>query len=354
MIQRIKSLEVNGLNYRFDYNLEFNEDMNVLTGLNGSGKTTLLKLLWYLTSGNLHRIISEIPFALVDIETSWFNLSMEQESEGVVTLEWKFSDESQSKTMTLDSESLADNLGDLNKRIAAVVKGSRFFPTFRRCELGKRGFGNESSYGKLQDAMSEFSKELSVQNHKFIITMSTGDIDEQLIPVDEVLKFLQGLETLTKQSELKKTQNTLEERFSLLWNIAGKDIKKAQNTLEERFLLLREIVADIYNNYEKIIISADISFEGKGTWEISPIFSEGLSSGEKQLLGFLCHNAFSVDPLMFLDEPELSLHIDYQRLILPLLVAQGTEKQFFVATHSPFIYSRYDKKEINLEENTNE
>ena len=58
----IESLKVKGLNHRVDADLEFNEDLNIITGKNGSGKTTLLKLLWYLISGNLKRIITEIPF----------------------------------------------------------------------------------------------------------------------------------------------------------------------------------------------------------------------------------------------------------------------------------------------------
>ena len=52
----IESLSVKGLNHRVDADLEFNEDLNIITGKNGSGKTTLLKLLWYLISGNLERI----------------------------------------------------------------------------------------------------------------------------------------------------------------------------------------------------------------------------------------------------------------------------------------------------------
>ena len=64
----IKSLSVKGLNHRVDADLEFNEDLNIITGKNGSGKTTLLKLLWYLISGNLERIVLEIPFQSVSMK----------------------------------------------------------------------------------------------------------------------------------------------------------------------------------------------------------------------------------------------------------------------------------------------
>ena len=75
----IESLSVKGLNHRVDADLEFNEDLNIITGKNGSGKTTLLKLLWYLISGNLERIVLEIPFQSVSIETNSFSLSLEKD-----------------------------------------------------------------------------------------------------------------------------------------------------------------------------------------------------------------------------------------------------------------------------------
>ena len=66
------------------------------------------------------------------------------------------------------------------------------------------------------------------------------------------------------------------------------------------------------------------------------------------MLSFLCYNAFSENTVIFIDEPELSLHVDWQRLLLPTLLEQETGNQFFIATHSPFIYAKYPDKEIPL------
>ena len=66
------------------------------------------------------------------------------------------------------------------------------------------------------------------------------------------------------------------------------------------------------------------------------------------MLSFLCYNAFSEDTAIFIDEPELSLHVDWQGLLLPTLLKQSTGNQFFVATHSPFIYTLYPDKEFML------
>ena len=80
------------------------------------------------------------------------------------------------------------------------------------------------------------------------------------------------------------------------------------------------------------------------------ISSDKLSSGEKQMLSYLCYNAFYKDTAIFIDEPELSLHVDWQRVLLPTLLEQGTTNQFFIATHSPFIYTMYPDKEFMLDD----
>ena len=75
MIQR---LGVKGLNNRLDADMEFNEDLNIIFGRNGSGKTTLLKLIWYIISGNLTKVLSEIDFRSVSIHTDAFVFSIAQ------------------------------------------------------------------------------------------------------------------------------------------------------------------------------------------------------------------------------------------------------------------------------------
>lgn len=77
--------------------------------------------------------------------------------------------------------------------------------------------------------------------------------------------------------------------------------------------------------------------------------SELLSAGEKQLLSFICYNAFYSNTIVFIDEPELSLHVDWQRILFSVLLKQGSNNQFVIATHSPFIYSRYPEKEVCID-----
>lgn len=63
-----------------------------------------------------------------------------------------------------------------------------------------------------------------------------------------------------------------------------------------------------------------------------------LSSGERQILTMLfTASRMSTDStgIFLIDEPELSLHIDWQRIILSQLIQQATDRQIIACTHSP-------------------
>ena len=118
---------------------------------------------------------------------------------------------------------------------------------------------------------------------------------------------------------------------------------KRQDSLLRPVSVLSKRIRDIFQ-YEGIRVTTGITLG-----EVNEaIASDMLSAGEKQMLSFLCYNTFEENAAFFIDEPELSLHVDWQRLLLPTLLEQDTDNQFFVATHSPFIYSKYPEKEILL------
>ena len=303
----IRKLSVRKLNGRFDRDLEFYDDLNIFGGDIGTGKTTLLKLIWFLTSGNLQRVISEIPFQTISIETSQFSLSMEmsQDNPDQVKLVWKFTEEEKESEALLSlirdsSESVIlkqeNEVRELNGQIAKVMQGSLFFPTFRRIE---RHFG----WDILGEPLSQLAGELSVDDHKFITSISTYDL----------IKLL-----TEKDIEISEGTNRVDEEYK---------------TLCERWSTLEQLVHDILEYPGGIQITDNLTLP-RDSNNKDIISSANLSSGEKQLLGFLCYNAFSDAKTIFIDEPELSLNSHWRRLLLRVLVYQGTEKQFFVATHS--------------------
>ena len=370
----IKSLSVKGLNHRVDADLEFNEDLNIITGKNGSGKTTLLKLLWYLISGNLERIFSEIPFQSVSITTDSFSLSLVKETSDEILVISKFPGEAESVEKA--NVKVVDLIFvNLSRPIARATKKSLFFPTFRRIEGGFHEGSlisfTETGMTQLQEALSNLSDDLSIYDHKFIASISTNDVGQLLEQkYGEIHITISNLQSKVLDDISQKIQVSAGgEIESATSQTAPSVLNEIQQLADERdrlrrpFVALSELTQSILQ-YQAIRVSGrsardedadgitlgeEIGETALGTVE-EAIASDKLSSGEKQMLSFLCYNAFSENTPIFIDEPELSLHVDWQRLLLPTLLEQGTGNQFFIATHSPFIYAKYPDKEILLGE----
>ena len=109
------------------------------------------------------------------------------------------------------------------------------------------------------------------------------------------------------------------------------------------FDTLSSLVAKIFDN-KSVQITSSITVGSGG----SPVDSRALSAGEKQVLSFLAYNVFYQNAVFVIDEPELSLHADWQRLLFPVLLSQENNNQFIIASHSPFIYAKYPDKELRL------
>ena len=369
----IKSLKVEGLNHQVDADLEFNEDLNIITGKNGSGKTTLLKLLWYLISGKIGQIIREIPFQDVFFRTDSFSLDITHIRPDSIRVTSMFSGGKKWGGTGTVEEFEERMLEELSKKIQNSTDGSLFFPTFRRIEggfhAGSITFITDFEISQLQEAMSNLSDDLSVYDHRFIASVSTSDIGELLT---------QKYADISNEISERQSRLLLEISEKLQLSVSGEtkaEVSKAmpsvlteiQELADERdrlrrpFLALSELTRSVLQYQAIQVVGQDAHGEmtkgitlGGGTDGITleatkeAITSDKLSSGEKQMLSFLCYNAFSENTAVFIDEPELSLHVDWQRLLLPTLLEQGTDNQFFIATHSPFIYAKYPDKEILL------
>ncbi|KAA0126348.1 ATP-binding protein [Chryseobacterium sp. SN22] len=76
-----------------------------------------------------------------------------------------------------------------------------------------------------------------------------------------------------------------------------------------------------------------------------------LSSGEKQLIIIFGQAVLQGEnPHIYIaDEPELSLHIDWQEKLVKNLKSINPNSQIIFATHSPDIVSDYSDKLFNIE-----
>ncbi|HAC3619074.1 TPA_asm: ATP-binding protein, partial [Listeria monocytogenes] len=77
-----------------------------------------------------------------------------------------------------------------------------------------------------------------------------------------------------------------------------------------------------------------------------------LSSGEKQIVIFYANLIFGVNEnkrgIFIVDEPELSLHLSWQKLFIEKTIELNKNIQFIFATHSPEIIGKYYNKTFEL------
>lgn len=372
---KIKLFEVKGLNKRVSFNFEFHDDLNILTGVNGSGKTTALKLAWYLLSGSLIRVRREIDFKYCRLLTTSFDLELERLSGNDIRYEFTVFDESDgAETGTFLDPISIDSDGDviedgedwLSARIRSVSDRSIFFPTFRRIEGGYslskgrvRGRAGGVVFNGVADAgigaqLEQISAELSHRSHKFVCAVSTDDIAALLtqryaLISEGVNKRYSDFSATILRDIRAWEQGAVEssESESLLLKIqaAANDVDMFRESNLRPFNVLSELVSKLFSYQGVTVKGLALGDAAKA------IDSDILSAGEKQMLSFLVYNAFSVEAPIFIDEPELSLHPDWQRRLFPTLLDQQGSNQFIVSTHSPFIYAKYADRELSINSN---
>lgn len=78
-----------------------------------------------------------------------------------------------------------------------------------------------------------------------------------------------------------------------------------------------------------------------------------LSSGERQIFVLITHLLFNpsmrAENILLIDEPELSLHLKWQRQFVPAIRTASPAIQMILATHSPEIVFNADDRMISLE-----
>lgn len=147
----------------------------------------------------------------------------------------------------------------------------------------------------------------------------------------EILK-IKNLVSLSKESENKKTK-----------------IRKPLDTFLET---MNEFVnSSDDGKIIKIDEMGRVYFVTK--YSQKPISIQYLSSGEKQLITFFTHLIFNVKSnssgIFVVDEPELSLHLSWQKIFVEKTLEINKNIQLIFATHSPEIIGKNRNKMYKLE-----
>lgn len=157
-------------------------------------------------------------------------------------------------------------------------------------------------------------------------------------------------ELMVKYGDAYRAYNSLQPFHTRLMSI----LSEVEKSTEYRMSQLRvfKIFQEIMNSF---LVNKSFEFNDVGGFLFKcgaeKIKLEDLSSGEKHLLALLGKVALSETngSVFIADEPELSLHLAWQRKLLPSINKLAPSMQIIVATHSPAIIPVKTNK-IDLDE----
>ena len=92
--------------------------------------------------------------------------------------------------------------------------------------------------------------------------------------------------------------------------------------------------------YNPSELTLEIYIESKGEITTEIVGLSQLSSGEKQIVSLFSRLYLenNKETIVIIDEPELSLSIKWQSMLLPDIIRSGNCKLLLTVTHSPFIF----------------
>ena len=363
---RIVKVEIHGLFGRENpITWTLNSDINIITGKNGAGKTTAMKLAWYIISGNILEALREIKFARALIVTDLYECMVIRTGDLTCKVEMRFGGLDYVYEDQNDDGEFGTNAEDYANEVLRARGGSIFFPTFRRIEGGftlelsrtrSSNLRGAKQPGDIEEDLLILSRKLTKKTHVFVAAISTSDIVRILLQryaeLSELSNVLQKEASQELIDTIKRFESNRynENRTDAAYDVIEKIRLRIEEIEDKRMAIMAPLNA-VQLLVKNLFMHAGIEISPRYSFgdAAGAINSDALSAGEKQLLSFVCYNGLHKDCVIFIDEPELSLHVDWQRRLFHILQSQQTHNQFIIATHSPFIYSKFPDKEISMD-----
>lgn len=192
--------------------------------------------------------------------------------------------------------------------------------------------------------LTDIFKEFNIKEQRYY-----REVGEHFSKLDGVYKKILNNEKLEGSEGIVLLEN------SRIHKVVNEWIAIKEN--QERIYKPQETFLDILNNLMinknfYIDNNNELEVELKNTVETNSIGLINLSSGEKQLLILLAETFLQKNKswLYFADEPELSLHVDWQEKLIKYMKLLNPNAQLIIATHSPDIVGPYQNKIIKMKD----
>jgi len=378
---QIREFTVEGLAGRREpFSARLNPDVNVFYGLNGSGKTTLLKILHSSLSTDTD-ILADLPFLRAEVvvylnryETTFTRTITQSAQKGLApsgevpgqaplfptttsdrsdvaaedeeeptrpTLEWS------SNPPEPDGYPLTTYAGGF----LPISRLYRNISSIRGRRLSDQELDNAFARG-LQDKWSQYYADVSLAITKvqgggfakilglFFVGAEQQEVQSSAAQEKDAYKriddFLrrQGFDhLLPDEKDFAKIYAKKSELRSVVKQI--EDVEKQIEVISAPRERFRTVLESMFSGSKRLVVTEkEIQVQLQSDKKISLSL---LSSGEKQLLFIALHALVGRNHCLMVDEPELSMHVDWQKKLVATLRDLNPRLQLIMATHSPEI-----------------
>lgn len=262
-----------------DFSWILNTDVNVLIGKNGSGKSTILRML----NEAVLPEDSRLNFRLFDPIDK---MIIELEDDLVIVVD-------------SGSRSITGNQGDTSYHLK-----TNLINTFDVVEKS-----SDPNTTLLDFHLNKLKQEFIIYQRDLL------DNVEKILKIDYAGESRSDDDREAKNAKLEKIESIYDPKNIFL-----------------------KILSELFNQTGKKFDEKAFNFLEMGS--DNPISPESLSSGEKQILIILFTTLLQDKKpyILLMDEPEISLHIDWQRSLIQHIKQINPLCQIIMATHSPTIY----------------
>lgn len=369
---------------------EFDRHLNIMFGLNGSGKTSLLKILHSAMSGDA-TFLENVPFTGATVQIYSVNykkifsrhIVREKAPKEEFAIEHPLEIESRVELPEFVRRRLSKQTRLRWKETPKEKKGGalthwqhRYLPTarlhvsddpFLRSSLSR--YADELTEEILDNFFADSVKRLwssyssevlravrdaqekglasilraalspSIEKRK---QKESLDLDKAYESVRKFLKRQDSPRPLGAPEDFKKRYQENETIRKIVQDILliEQEIDKAMAARRQ----LRKLIEDLYSGDKHVIFEDDEIYvkdvDGK------QIGLASLSSGEKHLLRILVEALLATESTILIDEPELSMHIDWQHDLVSNIRLLNPNTQLILATHSPEIMAEISDDRI--------
>ena len=284
----IKKVDIKGIYGHKSFSWELAEDINVLLGKNGSGKSTILKLIYAcMTHDKVIFNYFENPYVTLTLEKIYENEN--------------------TREITISNNSAAAN-------VDVQLINTFDVPVSKNIE----GTELDTILSKLIVDFGEYIRVLKshLDNETSVDSLAIDDILKNIATAEtDDLNQLKNLKT--KVDIIKKEKFKRVNYFEKAINGFYKETHKFIETDKDKPLIVKLIANETTTSVD--------------------IFK--LSSGEKQLLIIFLTVILQGDKafILLMDEPESSLHVEWQTMLLDSLKGLNDNVQIIIATHNPLL-----------------